>query len=76
MADDESADVGIGFKVPAGIADRLAELQDAVRDKGHHRPSQRVMVSALIFAAESDPETIELEILAPFRLAYPNESRD
>jgi hypothetical protein len=34
------------------------------------------MVSALIHGAETDPEKLEAEILGPFRLAYPNESRD
>lgn len=74
--DDDRPDAGFGIKVPAKIGDRLALLQDAVRDQGHHRPSQRVLISALIHAATEDGKEIEADLLAPFRLAYPAESRD
>jgi hypothetical protein len=34
------------------------------------------MVSALIHAAPTDGRELELEVLAPFRDSYPDESRD
>ena len=74
---DGRPDVGLGFKVAPGIGDQLTAIQDAVRARGHHRPSQRVMVSALIhFFASHTGEQLEAEVLGPFRLAYPDESRD
>jgi hypothetical protein len=75
-AKDDQPDVGFGFNVPAKIAERLTELQDAVRNAPHHRPSKRVMVSALIHCAEMDGKSLERDVLGPFRLAYPDESRE
>jgi hypothetical protein len=74
--DNQRSDPPLGFKVPPGIADRLSALQDAVRARGHHRPSQRVLISALIHGAADDGEVLETDVLGPFRDAYPDESRD
>jgi hypothetical protein len=76
VAQDNRDDVGFGFKVPAEIADKLTRLQDAVRAENHHRPSQRVMVSALIHAADEDGAALEATVLASYRSAFPEESRD
>ena len=69
-------DQGLGFKVPGAIFNRLREMQQAVRDAGHHHPSDRVMVSALIHGATLDGERLEQDVLGPFRDAYPAESRE
>jgi hypothetical protein len=56
---------------PAAEA-RLTKLEDAVRAAGHHRPADRLVVEALIWAADQDGRTFELEVLAPFRIAHPD----
>jgi hypothetical protein len=76
MTEEERPDVGLAFKVDPGIADRLSMLQDAVRSQGHHRPSKRVLISALIHVASEDGEALEVGVLGPFRDDYPGESRD
>ena len=55
---------------------RLKELQDAVRDAGHHRPGKGLLLSALLFAAPEDGHRLEMEYLVPFRKKFPEESSD
>lgn len=51
----------------------VTELQDLVREAGHHKPSQALLVSALLHAAPKDGRRLEMEYLVPFRQAYPDE---
>jgi hypothetical protein len=56
------------------VAARLTELQDNVRfEAGHRRPSQKTLVSALIWAAEQDGRKLEVETIAPYRLDHDDE---
>jgi hypothetical protein len=55
--------------------ERLAVLQQAVRDVGHGAPSKGLLLSALIYAAPADGEQLEAEVLAPYRRAHPSEDQ-
>ncbi len=61
----------LGFEMTRDVAERLDALQDLVRAAGHHRPSQKVLVEALIWAAKQDGRKLELDVLAPYRTAHP-----
>ncbi len=65
----------LGFPVRREIAELLAELQDAVRRAGHHRPSQSLLVSALLLAASGDGEELEKKVIAPYRRAFPEDDQ-
>ena len=66
----------LNFELTPEVADRLRALQDAVRKAGHSRPSQKVMVEALIWAADtSDGRKLELKVLAPYRDDHPKVDR-
>jgi hypothetical protein len=54
---------------------RLAALQQAIRDVGHGPPSKGIVLSALIFAAPEDGKQLEDDYLAPYRLAHPEEDQ-
>jgi hypothetical protein len=54
----------------ADVATRLEELQRSVRADGHGWPSQRTLVSALILSEERRGRQLELDVLAPFRIAH------
>jgi hypothetical protein len=56
-------------------ARKLLDLREDVRAAGHHMPSQRVLVSALIHWEHRDSKRVEGEVLAPFRQSDPTVSR-
>lgn len=55
--------------------ERLAALQQAVRDKGHAPPSKALLLSALLFAAPDGGDELEADVLVPYRLAHPEEDQ-
>jgi hypothetical protein len=61
------------FPVAVDTSERLKALQSAVRHAGHAWPSQSLVVSALIHSAVADGRSLELDVLAPYRVAHPQE---
>jgi len=63
------------YPVPQETMDLLAVLQRAVRDAYHGPPSKGLLLSALIYAASTDGERIETEILGPYRRDHPDQDQ-
>jgi hypothetical protein len=61
----------LSFKFTPDVAQRFTRLRDLVHKAGHHRPSQKVLTEALIWAAEQDGRKLELEVIAPYRQKHP-----
>jgi hypothetical protein len=55
----ESDEPKLGTRITKAAANRLLELQDSVEHKRRPRPSQRVMLSALILDMEKRGEDLD-----------------
>jgi hypothetical protein len=75
LPDADEAAKSIQFDMTPDVRKRLDALRGAVRNVGHHKPSDKVMLEALVWAAEQDGSKIELDVLAPYRLAHPEASQ-
>jgi hypothetical protein len=58
----------LDIQLSAKTAKRLTELQDSVRALGHSKPTPRTLLSALIMAEKRRGETLETDLLMPFRI--------
>jgi hypothetical protein len=73
--EDQELSLRLGFTMSPETARKLLDLREEVRAAGHHMPSQRVLVSALIHWEHRDGKRIEREVLVPFRQSDPSVSR-
>jgi hypothetical protein len=62
----------LSFRMDDAIADLLDSLQSAIRGAGHAKPSQKHLVQALIHAAPRNGRRLELDVMVPYRDAYPD----
>jgi hypothetical protein len=72
---DETKTLG-PFQIAPDTSELLKSLQDAVRAAGHAKPSQALLVSALIHGAPADGRKLELDLIAPYRVAHPEEGQE
>lgn len=72
MTDKPETTPQLSFRMDEPIGALLEELRASVRQAGHAKPSQRVIIQALIHGAPRSGEAIEAEVLVPYRKAFPD----
>jgi len=71
-AQDKRPTVPLNVKAPASVDVRLDQLCDSLDKANHARPARDLLIAALVFAADSDPDTLE-SLLMSYRGATHSE---